>query len=69
MGTATRYSSQFGAGGADVRSILAGQLGAAMKRKRFSEEQVIGILKEAEAAAKTKDLCRKHGISDVTLYN
>jgi putative transposase len=40
-----------------------------MKRKRFSEEQIIGILKEAEAGAKTKDLCRKHGISDATFYN
>jgi putative transposase len=39
-----------------------------MKRKRFSEEQIIGILKEAEAGAKTKELCRKHGISDATFY-
>ena len=40
-----------------------------MKRKRFSEEQIVGILKEAEAGAKTKELCRKHGISDATYYN
>ena len=40
-----------------------------MKRKRFSEEQIIGILKESEVGAKTKDLCRKHGISDATFYN
>jgi putative transposase len=40
-----------------------------VKRKRFSEEQIIGILKEAEAGAKTKELCRKHGISDATFYN
>ena len=40
-----------------------------MKRKRFSEEQIIGVLKEAEAGAKTKELCRKHGISDATFYN
>ena len=40
-----------------------------MKRKRFSEEQIIGILKESEAGAKTKELCRKHGISDATFYN
>jgi putative transposase len=39
-----------------------------MKRKRFSEEQIIGILKESEAGAKTKELCRKHGISDATFY-
>ena len=37
--------------------------------KRFTEEQIIGVLKEAEAGAKPKELCRKHGISDQTLYN
>jgi putative transposase len=37
-----------------------------MKAKRYTEEQIIGVLKEAEAGAKTKDLCRKYGISDVT---
>lgn len=40
-----------------------------MKRKRFSEEQIIAVLKESEAGAKTKELCRKHGISDATFYN
>lgn len=40
-----------------------------MKRKRFKEEQIIAILKEAEAGAKVLDLCRKHGISDATFYN
>ena len=40
-----------------------------MKRARFSEEQIIGVLKEAEAGAKTADLARKHGISEATLYN
>lgn len=40
-----------------------------MKRKRFSEEQIIGVLKEHEAGTKTADLCRKHGISEATFYN
>ena len=40
-----------------------------MKRSRFSEEQIIGILRESEAGAKTADLCRKHGISTATFYN
>jgi putative transposase len=40
-----------------------------MKRKRFSEEQIIGILKEHEVGAKAADLCRKHGISEATFYN
>jgi putative transposase len=40
-----------------------------MKRSRFTEEQVIAILKEQEAGAKTADVCRRHGISDATFYN
>jgi len=40
-----------------------------MKRSRFSETQIVSILKEADAGAKVKDLCRKHGISDATYYN
>ena len=40
-----------------------------MKRKCFTEEQIIGILKEHELGAKTADLCRKHGISEATFYN
>jgi len=40
-----------------------------MKRKRFTEEQIIAVLKEHELGAKTADLCRKHGISDATFYN
>ena len=39
-----------------------------MKKSRFSEEQVIGILKQHEAGVKTADLCREHGISAATFY-
>jgi putative transposase len=39
-----------------------------MKRARFSEEQIISVLKEAEAGAKVSELCRRHGISDATFY-
>ena len=40
-----------------------------MKRIRFTEEQIIEVLREQEAGAKTVDLARKHGISEATLYN
>jgi putative transposase len=40
-----------------------------MKRSRFSEEQIISILREHEAGAKTADVARRHGISEATLYN
>jgi len=40
-----------------------------MKPKRFTEEQIIGILKEHEHVAKTADLCRKRGMSEATFYN
>jgi putative transposase len=40
-----------------------------MKRRRFTEEQIIGVLREHELGTKTADLCRKHGISEATLYN
>ncbi|ESZ02757.1 hypothetical protein X737_38020 [Mesorhizobium sp. L48C026A00] len=39
-----------------------------MKRSRFSEEQIIGILKEHEAGVSVKDLCRQHGVSDASIY-
>ena len=39
-----------------------------MVRKRYTEEQIIGVLKESEAGAKTGDLCRKHGMSEGTFY-
>jgi putative transposase len=41
---------------------------AGMKRARFSEEQIIEVLKEVEAGAKVGELCRRHGISDATFY-
>ena len=39
-----------------------------MKRKQFSEEQIIGVLKEAEAGAVVTELCRRHGMSSATYY-
>lgn len=40
-----------------------------MKRTRFSETQIVSILREADSGASVKDVCRKHGISDATYYN
>ena len=40
-----------------------------MKRSRFSETQIVAILKEADAGMAVKEICRKHGISDATYYN
>ena len=40
-----------------------------MKKSRYTEEQIIAILKEHEAGVKTADLCREHGINDATFYN
>ena len=38
-------------------------------RKRYTEEQIIVVLKEAQSGIGTQELCRKHGISDATFYN
>jgi len=40
-----------------------------VKKVRFTDEQIIRVLKESEAGAKTAELCRKHGISEATFYN
>jgi putative transposase len=39
-----------------------------MKRSRFSEEQIIAILREQEAGSKTVEVCRRHGVSEATFY-
>ena len=40
-----------------------------MKKQRFTEEQILRVLKEHEAGKKVQDICREYGISDATLYN
>jgi putative transposase len=49
-----------------VKRIEKGELD--LSNKKFTEEQIINILKEAEAGAKIADLCRRHGVSDATYY-
>jgi len=39
-----------------------------VKKSRFTEQQIVGVLKESDAGAKTADLCRKHGVSSATFY-
>jgi putative transposase len=51
-----------------LKFVLAQIEGQTMKRSRFSEEQIIAILKEQEAGVSVADLCRKHGVSDASIY-
>ena len=51
-----------------MKFVLAHDKDQNMKRNRFSEEQIIGILKEHEAGVSVADLCRKHGVSDASIY-
>src|SRR3981081_777729 len=51
-----------------LKFALADDEDQSMKRSRFSEEQIIGILKEHEAGVTVADLCRKHGVSDASIY-
>jgi putative transposase len=51
-----------------LKFVLAHDKDQSMKRSRFPEEQIIGILKEYEAGVSVADLCRKHGVSDAGIY-
>jgi putative transposase len=51
-----------------LKFVLAHDKDQSTRRSRFSEELIIGILKEREAGVSVADLCRKHGISDASIY-
>jgi putative transposase len=51
-----------------LKFALAHDEDQSMKRSRFSEERIIGILEEYEAGVSLADLCRKHGVSDASIY-
>ena len=51
-----------------MKFALAQDEDQSMKRNRFTEEQITGILKEHEAGVSVADLCRKHGVSDASIY-
>jgi putative transposase len=51
-----------------LKFVLAQEEDQSMKRNRFSEEQIVRILKEHEAGVSVADLCRKHGVSDASAY-
>jgi putative transposase len=51
-----------------LKFALAHDKDQSMKRNRFTEEQIIGILKEHEAGVSVADLCRKHSVSDASIY-
>jgi putative transposase len=51
-----------------LKFVLAQDEDQSMKRSRFTEEKIIGILKEHEAGVSVADLCRKHGVSDASIY-
>jgi putative transposase len=51
-----------------LKFALAQDEDQSMKRNRFTEEHIIGILKEHEAGVPVADLCRKHGVSDASIY-